>query len=153
MKSKLVLICMISAITAFSQNPAPPPPSTETEEEIFVVVEDIPLFSGCDDIKAKDKKRICAEEKMLDFVYENLIYPEAAQKESIEGAVVVQFVVTKDGNISNAVIIRDIGGGCGAEALRIVESMPKWDPGKQRGVPVNVRFTLPIRFKLDKEEK
>ena len=162
MKAKIVLfICMISAVAAFSQNPVPapppppppPPPSVEMEEEIFMVVEDMPLFPGCDEVKAKDKKRICAEEKMSDFIYENLNYPEAAKEASTEGTVVIRFVVNKDGSVSKAVIVRDIGKGCGAEALRVVNNMPKWEPGKQRGRPVNVQYNLPVKFNLDNEEK
>ena len=67
---------------------------------------------------------------------------------NIEGLVLVSFVVEKDGNISNASVLRGIGGGCDEEALRVVARMPAWKPGQQGGKPVRVRYTLPMRFKL-----
>ncbi|MBR3939337.1 MAG: energy transducer TonB, partial [Bacteroidales bacterium] len=66
----------------------------------------------------------------------------------ITGRVFLTFVVEKDGSIANARILRDIGGGCGQEALRVVKSMPKWTPGEQRGRPVRVQFNLPVSFEL-----
>jgi protein TonB len=75
-------------------------------------------------------------------------YPSLAKDNGIEGTVVVRFIVEKDGSISQPAIIRDIGGGCGAEALRVVKSMPTWLPGKQQGRPVRVQFSLPVQFKL-----
>jgi len=63
--------------------------------------------------------------------------------------VVVSFVVEKDGSVTDPKILRDLGGGCGKEALRIVQAMPKWVPGKQRNQPVRVQFNLPVRFKLE----
>jgi protein TonB len=79
-------------------------------------------------------------------------YPAIARENGIQGRVVVQFVVEKDGKITDANVVRDIGAGCGEEALRVVNSMngmnQRWTPGKQRGKPVRVQFTLPVSFKL-----
>lgn len=83
------------------------------------------------------------------FLKENIRYPEAARKNRIEGKVYVTFIVEKDGSITHAKILHDIGGGCGQEAIRVVNSMPRWKPGKQRGKPVRVQFNLPVQFKLD----
>lgn len=66
----------------------------------------------------------------------------------LPGTVYVQFVVEKDGSISDVKVLRGIGGGCDEEAVRVVKSMPKWKPGKQRGQPVRVYYTLPIDFKI-----
>jgi protein TonB len=82
------------------------------------------------------------------FMGSSLRYPAAASGANIEGTVYVQFVVNEDGAVSNATVLRGIGGGCDEEALRVVNSMPKWKPGKQNGMPVKVFFTLPIRFVL-----
>ena len=82
------------------------------------------------------------------FVRSNYRYPRSAQDANIEGSVYVQFVVNVDGTISNARIIKGIGGGCDEEALRLVNMMPKWIPGKQNGYPVSVYHTVPITFKL-----
>lgn len=123
-------------------------PNLEDTNEIFKVVEDSPAFPGCEDILNKSEKKKCAEEKMLEFIYGNLIYPQQAIDEGIEGTVVVSFTVGTDGCISHIKVIKDIGGGCGHEALRICELMPDWEPGEQRGNPVRVQFNLPIKFKL-----
>ncbi len=129
--------------------PPPPPPAIDEEREIFKVVEQTPLFPGCEDVADKTERQQCAEEKMLQFIYSNIQYPGIARENGVSGMVVVQFVVERDGSISNITLVRDIGAGCGEEAKRIVAMMPKWNPGKQRERPVRVQFTLPVRFKLE----
>ncbi len=79
----------------------------------------------------------------------HLRYPEAAREAGIEGQVTIEFVVNEDGAVSNARVVRGIGGGCDEEALHIVSGMPKWKPGKQNGIPVKVIFVLPIKFVLN----
>lgn len=129
--------------------PPPPPPPIDEEREIFKIVEQNPMFPGCEDIADKGERQKCAEEKMLQFIYSNIQYPSIARENGVAGMVVVQFVVERDGSISNITLVRDIGAGCGDEAKRIVSLMPKWNPGKQRERPVRVQFTLPVRFKLE----
>ena len=107
----------------------------EMEEEIFVVVEEDPQFPG-------------GMDSLYAFIQRNLRYPQKALNDKIEGTVYVTFSVEKDGSIGAIKILRDIGGGCGEEAVRIVKMMPKWIPGKQRGIPVRTQFNLPIKFKL-----
>ncbi len=109
----------------------------------------MPTFPGCAHIADKAERRTCVDQKLLEFVYSNIKYPVLARENGVQGLVVVNFVVEKDGSITDIQIVRDIGAGCGQEAVRIVKMMPKWNPGKQRGRPVRVRFTLPIRFKLE----
>lgn len=129
--------------------PPPPPPPEPLEEEIFKVVEQMPRFPGCEDLEADNRtKKACADEKMLQFVYEELKYPQAAIDNKTEGTIVVQFVVEKDGTLSNKKVVREIGDGAGAEGLRILELMPIWLPGQQRGHIVRVQFNLPIKFRL-----
>ncbi len=129
--------------------PPPPPPMEEPEEApIFKIVEEMPRFAGCEDIKGKEEREKCSQEKLLNFIYSNIKYPEIARETQVEGVVVVQFVVEPDGSISNVKVVRDIGAGCGEEAMRVVKMMPKWIPGKQRAKNVRVLFNLPIRFKL-----
>ena len=84
----------------------------------------------------------------MKYLSKNIRYPEQAKKENIQGRVYVTFVVEKDGSITNAKVLRSIGGGCDEEALRVVNAMPKWEPGKLQGTPVRVQFNLPIVFKL-----
>lgn len=89
------------------------------------------------------------ESAMLQYISQNLQYPAAARESGIEGTVVITFVVGKDGSISNIKIVKDIGGGCGKEAARVVAYMPKWSNGEANGHPVKVMYTLPVRFKLE----
>ena len=105
------------------------------EEEIFTIVEEQPSFPG-------------GEDKLFEYLYSNIKYPQVAKENGITGRVFLTFVVEKDGSIANPKVLRDIGGGCGQEALRVVKSMPKWSPGKQRGKPVRVQFNLPVVFDL-----
>ena len=107
----------------------------EQEEEIFQVVENSPEFPG-------------GEEALYKYLSENIKYPALAKENNITGRVYVTFVVEKDGSIANPQIRRDIGGGCGAEAVRVVKAMPKWKPGKQRGKAVRAQYNLPIVFNL-----
>lgn len=105
------------------------------EEEIFLVVEEDPEFPG-------------GLEALGKYLSENIKYPALAKENNITGRVFVSFVVEKDGHVGNIKILRDIGGGCGAEAVRVVKAMPKWKPGKQRGKPVRSQFNLPVSFEL-----
>ncbi|MDD2322952.1 MAG: energy transducer TonB, partial [Bacteroidales bacterium] len=105
------------------------------EEEIFLVVENQPEFPG-------------GEAARLKYLSENIEYPQMAKESGIQGIVFVTFVVEPNGSISNVAILRGIGGGCDEEAVRVVQNMPSWKPGKQRGRPVRVRFNMPIKFTL-----
>ena len=112
-----------------------------------------PTFPGCEDIVDKKERLKCADEKMLQFVYGNMKYPAEARRDGIEGMVIIKFFIDEDGSILDTEIGRDIGGGCGEEALRVVESMPNWNPSRIDGNPIGVSFTLPVRFKLGKYKK
>lgn len=134
-------------------NKAAVPPNT-MEEETFKVVEKMPRFPGCEDNGGTDQEKSkCAQDLMLQYIYKNLEYPKTARENGVEGMIVVQYIVGKDGTIRDAKIIRDIGQGCGEAGLKVVNSMPKWIPGMQRGKPVAVQYTLPLRFKLEKSGK
>ncbi len=128
--------------------PPPPPPPPTNSREIFRIVEEAPTFRGCEDVADKMERKTCADEKLMAFVHQNIHYPTLARENRIQGMVVVQFVVEPDGRISNVKVLRDIGAGCGAEAMRVVQAMPAWNPGKQRGRAVRVMFTLPVKFKV-----
>ena len=93
-------------------------------------------------------KTACATQKLMAFVYKNIKYPAMARENGIQGMVVVRFTVWKDGSLRDMKVIKDPGGGLGREAIRVIKTMPKWQPGKQRGRKVPVKFTLPVRFKL-----
>ncbi len=108
----------------------------EQAAPILTIVELMPAFDG-------------GEDKMYKWLAENIKYPQVAKETGISGTVIVTFVVEKDGAVTNAKILKGIGGGCDEEALRVVSAMPKWKSGKQNGVPVRVQFNLPIRFTLE----
>lgn len=110
----------------------------DEEGEIFVVVEEPPVFPGGDDARVK-------------FIAENIKYPEEARKTGIQGTVFITFIVEADGRVTNVKILKGIGGGCDEEALRVVQSMPDWSPGKQSGKNVRVQFNMPIKFALGKK--
>jgi|APHig6443718053_1056840.scaffolds.fasta_scaffold32436_2 periplasmic protein TonB len=105
------------------------------EQEIFMVVENAPAFPGGDVARMK-------------FLQDNIKYPQMARESGIQGTVYVTFVVERNGNVTDVKILRGIGGGCDEEAVRVVQNMPKWEPGKQRGKPVRVQFNMPIKFTL-----
>jgi outer membrane biosynthesis protein TonB len=88
------------------------------------------------------------ESELQKYLSQNINYPPFAREHNIEGMVALTFVVGHDGDLRDVNIIKDIGGGCGKEAIRIVESMPKWIPGEAYGNPVNVNYNLSVRFKL-----
>lgn len=133
--------------------PPPPPPPKPVEDEIFKVVEQMPRFPGCEDKGTDKEKDDCAKGKMLEYIYKNLKYPAIARENGVEGQAVLQFVVDKDGSITDVKIARDPGAGCGAAAESVILSMnnmgKKWTPGKQRGRAVKVLYTLPVKFKLE----
>jgi protein TonB len=89
------------------------------------------------------------EQQLLKYLSENIQYPALARENNIQGTVVLTFVVGKNGNVTDVQIVKDVGGGTGKEAVRVVKAMPKWNPGEANGHPVKVRFTLPVRFKLN----
>ena len=107
----------------------------EEEQQIFTVVENDPEFPG-------------GMEALYKYLRQNIKYPQLARDNNITGRVYVTFVVERDGSIANPRVLKDIGGGCGQEAIRVVKSMPKWTPGKQRGKAVRVQFNLPVSFNL-----
>ena len=122
-----------------------------TEGGPFKVVESMPRFyhPDCESLTSEKEKKTCAERKMLLNIYKNIRYPAQARQETIQGTVVIRFVVDELGFLQDGKIVRDIGGGCGEEALKVVNLMPQpWEPGTQRGIPVKVYYNLPVKFSL-----
>ena len=106
-----------------------------SETEVFTIVEEMPAYPGGD-------------AKLYEYLGKNIKYPQIARESGIQGRVFVNFVVEPDGSVSNVKVMRGIGGGCDEEAVRVIKTMPKWKPGKQRGKAVRVSYTLPVVFKL-----
>lgn len=109
-------------------------------DTIYNVAETMPQFPG-------------GPNELMKYLSENTKYPESAKANKIEGRVFVSFVIEKDGSVTNAEVMRGIGKECDAEALRVVSSMPKWQPGTQSGEAVRCRFTVPFIFKFNDSEK
>ena len=120
---------------------AAPVADTETakiagdQDKTYVMVDQMPQFPG-------------GEREMMRFIKNNLRYPLSAQENNIQGTVILNFVVNREGKIINLKVVKGIGFGCDEESIRVMEKMPLWTPGKQRGQTVLVSFTMPIRFVL-----
>jgi len=126
--------------------------SEEETDAVFTVVEDMPIpflyKTECLEVRSNEK-RSCYMHKLNNWLSNQLTYPSTAVRNKTEGDVITQFVVDKTGAIRDLVIVKDIGDGCGDAAIKALEGMPDWIPGRQRGVPVNVRYTIPVRFDLN----
>ena len=123
----MMFVLLFSFMTSTAQ--------TKKNDMLFSVVEVMPQYPG-------------GQIAMMKYIMENIKYPEQAMKEGIQGRVAVRFIVEKDGSISDVKPILSVHPLLNKEAVRVVESMPKWTPGKQNGKPVRVRFNLPVMFKL-----
>ncbi len=111
------------------------PADSTAKEEVFMVAEQMPEFPG-------------GMKELLKFLQDNLKYPENAMKNNVQGRVIVQFVVEKDGTLTEFKVARSVDPDLDAEALRVLQTMPKWKPGMQRGKIIRVKFTVPVSFKL-----
>ena len=116
--------------------PVEAPVEEEEEEVVFVIVESMPEFPG-------------GQQALFKYLSDNIKYPVIAQENGIQGRVICQFTVNKDGSIVDIEVVRSGGDpSLDKEAVRVIKTMPKWKPGKQRGKPVRVKFTVPVSFKL-----
>lgn len=121
----------------------------EEEEEMvpFAVIEQVPIFPGCEDLKTNAKRKACFQEKILEHVKKNFRYPDIAVEMGIQGKVYVQFAIDNKGNITD-VLSRGPDKLLEKEAVRIVSILPRMIPGKQRGRAVKVPYSIPITFKM-----
>lgn len=113
----------------------PEPPKHEEENKVFDIVEQQPLFPG-------------GPAALIKYLSENTKYPVVAQENGVQGRVTVQFVVEKDGSISDVHVLRGVDPSLDKEAVRVVKSMPRWTPGKQNGITVRVNYRVPVLFRL-----
>lgn len=130
----LLIICMF-CLCAYAQELKDPSPANE-EDVVFMVVEEMPQFPG-------------GQQALFRYLSENVKYPVIAQENGIQGRVICQFIVDKDGSITNVEVVKSGGdASLDKEAVRVIKSMPNWKPGKQRGKPVRVKYTVPVNFRL-----
>lgn len=138
----MALLMMVGCKPAVTENP-------DTSVEAYASIHDMPADTTDTYLMVEAEPEFPGGmEALMKYLSENIKYPEQAKKENIQGKVYMRFVVERDGSIVDAEILRGIGGGCDEEALRVVNAMPKWKPGKQKGTPVRVQYNLPIVFKL-----
>ena len=141
-----MLLLLSSGPVVYSQTAA-------ADTTVYVVAEEPPRFPACETLDTTiEFKNQCAQQQLLSFINRNIYYPIEARQNGNEGTVVLSFIIEKDGALSNPKILKDIGGGCGVEALRLIQLMidqeVKWVPGKNKGQPVRTLYNLPVRFKL-----
>ena len=108
---------------------------SQKNEKVFDIVEQMPEYPG-------------GMQALFEFLKENIKYPEDAQKQKVEGRVIATFVVETDGSISNIEVVKHAFPSLDAEAVRVIQAMPKWIPGRQKGQAVRVKFVMPINFSL-----
>lgn len=108
----------------------------EDSDQVYQMVEQQAEFPG-------------GTSKLMEFLSNNINYPAAAAKKKIQGRVIVSFIVETDGSLSNVTVPRSVDPDLDKEAIRVVKSMPKWNPGKQQGKPVRVKYMLPVTFRLN----
>ena len=138
---KPVDVCMTVKFTNVSKDVDVKPVPEDDEDKVYQVCEKAPEFPG-------------GMDAMMKYLYENIKYPAEAEAAGKDGRAIVQFIVKKDGSIGNVEIIRSSGdNSLDTEAIRVIASMPKWNPGTQGGKPVNVKFALPVVFKVQKSAK
>ena len=110
--------------------------SKEDANLVFDFVDKMPEFPG-------------GQVEMIKFLSKNINYPTVALDQGVQGSIYVQFVIWKDGSVREVKVLRGVDSPLSNEAIRVIKMMPNWEPGTQRGIPVNTRYTLPIKFKLD----
>ena len=131
---KLVLMSLM-AVFCLTTVSAQKTVVSQKNDQIFDVVEQMPEYPG-------------GMQALFEFLKENIKYPEDAQKQKVEGRVLAKFVVETDGSISNIEVVKHAFPSLDAEAVRVIQAMPKWSPGKQKGQAVRVKYVVPINFNL-----
>jgi protein TonB len=142
------------APTPNTNNPKPAPPKpapiNPNEPVAFVSAARKPVFKNCGDSN-KRKEEKCTADRIFRYLSSRFEYPKEAEAKSIQGSIVVSFVVERDGSITEVKALNDIGGGCAQEAERLIKSLPKFKPGlNAKGNPIRVKYTQPVTFKLEK---
>ncbi|MFK7808399.1 MAG: energy transducer TonB [Saprospiraceae bacterium] len=136
-----VLLCCLLTTNAIAQE-------SRSERATYTNAEQMPEFPGCELITDATARKSCAYKAMIKHVGDHLNYPADAKSKKLEGTVVVQFVVDKEGKVTKSLVTKGFDKACEAEALRVVNEMPVWKPGVENGERVAVQMTLPIRFSL-----
>lgn len=131
---KLILMLLMAVCCLMTAN-AQKTVVSQTNQKVFDTVDQMPEYPG-------------GMQAMIEFLQANMKYPEDAAKQKVEGRVMVQFVVETDGSISDVHVAKQVFPSLDAEAIRVVQAMPRWTPGKDKGKVVRVKYNLPIVFRM-----
>lgn len=134
-QSLAVLLLMLCPMTISASTAVNGKPTSQKSHKVYDIVENMPMFPG-------------GQQQLMTYLINNIVYPPEAVKRKIQGRCTVQFIVERDGSISNIRVNRKVHPLLDAEAIRVVKSMPKWSPGTQKGRAVRVKFNLPVAFRL-----
>ena len=144
-------------IESMVENPAPvivdiPKviPVKSDPDKIHKITEKMPCLTSCEGLTGEDERRVCTQNAMLEYIYNHLKYPDVARQNEIEGTVIISFVVDKTGKLKDLEVIREIGGGCGTAASKVIKGLSNWSPGYHNDHAVSVKYTIPINFKLSR---
>lgn len=164
MRQLLIVLALMTSVTVSAQQPDKfafqvPEPTTESfEPKVFDIVEQMPSFGGAEytvtytDEKGNthQKKKVCppGQAGLFQYLSNTIQYPVVAEKNGVQGRVIVTFVVERDGSITDVKVVKSVAPSLDREAVRVVSSMPKWTPGKQKGDAVRVKYTMPVTFRL-----
>ena len=122
-------------------------PEPFVDDTPYVIVEDMPHWKT-EKILSKDERKTFTDTEIFKFLKKNVKYPQMAKDAGIKGTVYVQYIINRQGNVDQIEVVRGVHPSLDKEAIRVVKRLPQFVPGKQRGLPVNVKFTLPIKFTL-----
>jgi len=148
----LVLPLVIGLAFAFAM-PADGLSTTKTEVISSLNGQELPIFAGCETLETEDDQKACTKQKLMAFMSEKLVYPEAAKAAKKEGTVLVKFTVNAEGLVKNVRVVGSAGYGMDKAAMDVVNAMPRWTPAQKDGKPVATELSLPFNFTLSEEEK
>ena len=139
MRQLLIVLTLLTSVTVsarqFYEYATLPVPVDTADNKVFDVVEQMPSFPG-------------GQAALFQWLSSNLKYPVVAEDNGVQGRVIVTFVVERDGSITDVKVVKSVDPSLDKEAVRLVKSMPKWIPGKQKGEAVRVKYTVPVTFRL-----
>ena len=126
--------------------------ASSKEPDVYEIVDEMPRFAGCDSTSGNEAQQ-CTFKKLIEYIQADMKYPAAAKEENVEGVVMTSFIVDREGKITDAEVIDSLCESCDKEALRLVNAMPTWLPGKNNGTAVKVKMKLPFQFRMSKSGK
>lgn len=168
LKYLLILPALITAIFLFAKRDALTEEFFRSDEQlaqfstttatiegdsILTQAEVMPRFPGCEELETEAERQPCAQKAFLKHVYTKILYPADARKAGIQGTVVVRFTIDEEGNVQHPEVVKTPGGGLGEEVLRVLQTMPLWTPGRDKGKAVAVQMTLPVKFGLENDRE